>query len=178
MIFFISTTGQFLVLPSRDASNICSGLTGPGLGSWKTPPAKNLQKKELGKLAFLGKTNVFCAVISDQEASPWCRFQLVPWSVFFWKLPPNLDAIFVTRIFDCKTSLYLCKRTQWDKKPSVVNTTWTWGCGQKKVTFFKESGVVKGGEHLTCTHSANGPWKKKFELYFPYWICNPKKFKV
>ena len=35
--------------------------------------------------------------------------------------------------------------------------------------------VIKG----TIAHSANGPWKKKFErLIFPTKICNPKKFKV
>ena len=38
--------------------------------------------------------------------------------------------------------------------------------------------VERGSGCLKTPHSANGPWKKKFQLYSPYWICNPKKFKV
>ncbi len=48
---------------------------------------------------------------------------------------------------------------------------------------WRQASGMRHKNHLTSgtkgrgLHSANGPWKKKFELYFPYSICNPKSLK-
>ena len=61
------------------------------------------------------------------------------------------------------------------------NWSWSWipiGMANTCRLFLdKSQWFLRCCSHPNNSHSANGPWKKKFELYFPYYLCNPKKFK-
>ena len=65
------------------------------------------------------------------------RFRLVPWSVFFWKLPPNLDTILVTRIFDCKTSMYFANELSEIRKRMLLTSPELEAVGRRSLLFSK-----------------------------------------